>query len=58
MRDIVILHVQIAEVGGESQVANVCDPIIVEVEDSEVPARGEVTLEREFKSGGGDYIRS
>lgn len=38
MSDVVVLHVEMGEVGGKTNVVNVCDLIIVQVEDSEVSA--------------------
>ena len=52
MSDVVVLHVQMGEVGGEAQVGNVCDLIIVQVKNGEVSAHGEIALKIEFKSEG------
>lgn len=46
-RDVVVLHVQMGEVGGKAQVADLCDLIVVQVENSEVSALGEVALREE-----------
>ena len=45
MSNVVVLHVQMGEVGGKAQVADVCDLIVVQVQNSEVPAHGDITLE-------------
>lgn len=46
--DAVVLHVQVGEVGGKAQVANVCDLVVVQVKDCEVSARGDITLKMKF----------
>ncbi len=48
--DVVVLHIQMGEVGGKAKVANVCDLIVIQVKDSEVSTHGEITLKTEFKS--------
>lgn len=49
--DVVVLHIQMGEVGGKVKVANVCDLIIIQVKDSEVSTHGEITLKKKkFKS--------
>lgn len=42
--DVVVLQEQMREAGGEIQVANVRDLVVVQVKDSEVPAHGDITL--------------
>lgn len=48
MSDAVVLQIQMGEVGGKAEVVNVCDLIIIQVEDSEVSTNGEITLKIEF----------
>lgn len=42
--DVVVLHKQMGEVGGEVEVADVCDMVIIQVKDSQVSTHGNVTL--------------
>lgn len=49
LTDVVVLHVQMGEVEGKIQVANVCDLIIIQVKDSEVSTHGEITLKNRIK---------
>lgn len=44
MSNVVVLHIQMGEVGGKAKVANVCDLIFIQVKNSEVSAHGEITL--------------
>lgn len=44
MSNVVVLEEQMGEAGGEIQVANVRDLVVVKVKDREVPAHGDITL--------------
>lgn len=44
MGDGVVLQEQMGEVGGKAQVAYVRYPIVIQVQDGEVPAHGDVIL--------------
>lgn len=49
MSDVVVLHVQMGEVGGKAEVVNVRELIIIQVKDSEVSTHGEIPLKVAFK---------
>ncbi len=49
MSDVVVLQIEMGEVGGKAKVANACDLIIVEVEDSEVSTHGEIALKKRMQ---------
>lgn len=50
MSNVVVLHIQMGEVGGKTKVANVCDLVIIQVKNSEVSTHGEIALKIECKS--------
>lgn len=44
MSDVVVLHIEMCEIGGKPKVANVCDLIVIQVKNSKISAHGEITL--------------
>lgn len=49
MSDVVVLQIEMSEVGGKTKVANVCDLIVIQVKNSEVSTHGEITLKTKMK---------
>lgn len=50
MCDVVVLHKQMGEVGSKVKVANMCNLIVIQVENIEVSTHGEIVLKMERKN--------
>lgn len=44
MCDVVVLHVQMGNVGGKVKVANLCDVVVIQIKNGEVSTHGEIPL--------------